>query len=142
MRLQVHGRRRQDRPARDSSWHHPRRRRDPAIAACRRIPKAKELIYTGRQVGAEEGLAIGYADKVAPTDELLGLALSDAADWATGPTVALAAAKRTLADGRGLPLEEALAVEQAAFRISFTSDDAVEGVNAFVEKREAHFKGS
>ncbi|MCZ6568323.1 MAG: enoyl-CoA hydratase-related protein, partial [Actinobacteria bacterium] len=103
--------------------------------------KAKELIYTGRQVGAKEGLAIGYADNVAPTDELLGLALSDAADWATGPTVALAAAKRALADGRGLPLDEALAVEQAAFRISFTSDDAVEGVNAFVEKREAHFKG-
>ncbi|MCH7582241.1 MAG: enoyl-CoA hydratase/isomerase family protein [Acidobacteria bacterium] len=103
--------------------------------------KAKELIYTGRQVGAEEGLAIGYADKVASTDELLDLALSDAAQWATGPTVALAAAKRALADGRGLPLEEALAVEQAAFRISFATDDAVEGVNAFIEKREAHFKG-
>ena len=103
--------------------------------------KAKELIYTGRQVGAEEGLAIGYADKVASTDELLDLALSDSAQWATGPTVALAAAKRALADGRGLPLEEALAVEQAAFRISFATDDAVEGVNAFIEKREAHFKG-
>ncbi len=104
--------------------------------------KAKELIYTGRQVGAEEGLAIGYADKVAAKDELLDLALSDATEWATGPTVALAAAKRALADGRGLPLEDALAVEQAAFRVSFTSDDAVEGVNAFVEKREAHFKGN
>lgn len=104
--------------------------------------KAKELIYTGRQVGAEEGLAIGYADKVAPSDELLDLALSDAADWASGPTVALAAAKRALADGRGLPLEDALAVEQAAFKSSFTTDDAVEGVTAFIDKREAHFKGS
>ncbi|MEE8407518.1 MAG: enoyl-CoA hydratase/isomerase family protein [Acidimicrobiia bacterium] len=104
--------------------------------------KAKELIYTGRQVGAKEGLAIGYADKVAPSDELLDLALSDAADWATGPTAALAAAKRALADGRGLPLEDALAVEQAAFGISLTTDDAVEGVNAFIEKREAHFIGS
>ncbi len=104
--------------------------------------KAKELIYTGRQVGAEEGLAIGYADKVAPSDELLDLALSDAAAWAAGPTAALAAAKRALADGRGLPLEDALAVEQEAFGISMTTDDAVEGVNAFIEKREAHFKGS
>lgn len=104
--------------------------------------RAKELIYTGRQVGAEEGLAIGYADKVDSGDELLDLALSDAADWATGPTVALAAAKQALADGRGLSLEDALAVEQAAFRISFATDDAAEGVNAFIEKREAHFKGS
>jgi enoyl-CoA hydratase/carnithine racemase len=104
--------------------------------------KAKELIYTGRQVGAKEGLAIGYADKAAPSDELLDLALSDAADWATGPTAALAAAKRALADGRGLPLEDALAVEQEAFGISLTTDDAVEGVTAFIEKREAHFKGS
>jgi len=104
--------------------------------------KAKELIYTGRQVGAEEGLAIGYADKVAPSDELLDLALSDAAAWAVAPTAALAAAKRALADGRGLTLADALAVEEEAFRMSMTTDDAVEGVNAFIEKREAHFKGS
>jgi enoyl-CoA hydratase/carnithine racemase len=104
--------------------------------------KAKELIYTGRHVGAEEGLAIGYADKVAPTDELLDLALSDAADWATKATVALGAAKRALAAGRGVPLEDALQIEQSAFQETFATDDAVEGVNAFIEKREAHFKGS
>ena len=104
--------------------------------------KAKELIYSGRHIGAEEAFAIGLADKVASSDELLDLALSDAADWAAGPTVALAAAKRALADGRGLPLEDALEVEQAAFRITFTTDDAVEGVSAFIDKREAHFKGT
>jgi enoyl-CoA hydratase/carnithine racemase len=54
----------------------------------------------------------------------------------------LAAAKRALADGRGLILSDALAVEQEAFRTSMTTDDAVEGVNAFIEKREAHFKGN
>jgi len=102
---------------------------------------AKDLIFTGRHVGAEEGLAIGYADKVAPGDDLLDLALSDAADWATKATVALGAAKRALAAGRGVPLEEALQIEQSAFRESFVTDDAVEGVTAFVDKREAHFKG-
>ena len=103
--------------------------------------KAKELVLSGRQVGAEEALAIGYADKVAPADDVLGLALSDAADWATKATAAIAAAKRALARGRGLPLEEALAIEQGEFQELFASDDAVEGVTAFIEKREPSFKG-
>ena len=104
--------------------------------------KAKELVYTGRQVGADEALAMGYADKVAPSDQVLDLALNDAAEWATKATVALAAAKRALAEGRGVPLEQGLAIEQEGFHRSFASNDAVEGVTAFVEKREARFKGS
>jgi len=104
--------------------------------------RAKELVFTGRQVGAEEAEAIGYADKVAPTGELLALAMADAADWATKPTVALGAAKRAMAQGRGRPLDEAMRIEQEAFQESFATDDAVEGVNAFVEKRDASFKGS
>lgn len=104
--------------------------------------KAKDLVYSGRQVGAEEALAIGYADKVAPPDEVLDVALTDAAEWATKATVAIAAAKRALAEGRGVPLHQGLAIEAAGFHDSFASDDAVEGVGAFVEKRKADFKGS
>lgn len=104
--------------------------------------KAKELVYTGRQVGSAEAMEIGYADKVAPTDEVLPLALSDAAEWSLKPTAALAAAKRALALGRGVPLEDALEIEQEAFAEAFATADAVEGVTAFVEKREALFKGA
>ena len=104
--------------------------------------KTKELTYSGRQVGAEEALAIGYADKVLPTGDVLDVALADAAEWATKATAAIAAAKKALADGRGVPLDQAMAIERSAFEESFATDDAVEGVNAFVEKREAHFKGS
>lgn len=104
--------------------------------------KTKELVYSGRQVGAEEALAIGYADKVAPTDEMLDLAMADAAEWATKATIAISAAKRALADGRGVPLQQGLAIEAAGFQETFASDDAVEGVGAFVDKREADFKGS
>ena len=103
--------------------------------------RAKEIVYSGRQVGAEEALAIGYADKVAPPDEVLELALADAAVWATKATVAIAEAKKALAAGRGVPLAEALAIEQEGFQTTFASEDAVEGVNAFIEKREADFKG-
>lgn len=104
--------------------------------------KAKDLVYTGRQVEAEEALAIGYADKVAPSEEILDMALTDAAEWATKPTLALAAAKKTLAEGRGVPLDEGIAIEKEAFDALFVSDDALEGISAFLEKREARFKGT
>lgn len=104
--------------------------------------KAKDLVYTGRQVGAEEALEIGYADKVASTDEVLDLALSDAAEWAGKATLAIAAAKRALAMGRGVSLEEGLGIEMEEFQKTFATEDAVEGVNAFVDKREADFKAN
>ncbi|MFP3881162.1 MAG: enoyl-CoA hydratase/isomerase family protein [Actinomycetota bacterium] len=102
---------------------------------------AKEMIYTGRQVGAEEAKAIGYADEVLPAAEVLDTALEDAAEWATKATLAIAEAKKALAAGRGVPLDDALAIEQEGFQAAFATDDAVEGVNAFIEKREADFKG-
>lgn len=104
--------------------------------------KTKDLVYTGRQVGAEEALAVGYADKVAPTDEVLELAMTDAAKWATKATLAIAAAKKALAAGHGAPLAEGLKAEKDQFQIVFATDDAVEGVNAFIDKRDADFKGS
>jgi enoyl-CoA hydratase/carnithine racemase len=103
---------------------------------------AKDLVYTGRQVGAEEAEAIGYADKVLPPDEVLDAAMEDAAEWATKATRAIAEAKKALAAGRGAPLDEALAMEKEGFQASFATEDAVEGVNAFIEKRKPDFNGS
>ena len=103
--------------------------------------KAKDITYTGRQVGATEALEIGYADKVLPTDEVLDVALTDAAKYASMATVALAEAKKALAAGWDRPLAEGLAAEHEGFHKAFATDDAVEGVNAFVEKREADFRG-
>ncbi|HJS71427.1 MAG TPA: enoyl-CoA hydratase-related protein [Acidimicrobiia bacterium] len=104
--------------------------------------KAKDMVLTGRQVDAEEALAIGYADKVLPTDQVLEAAMSDAREWATKATLAIAEAKKALAGGRGVSLDQALAIEQEGFQSTFASDDAVEGVTAFIEKRQADFKGS
>ncbi len=76
-----------------------------------------------------------------PSGELLAAAVADAAQWAQGPTVALAAAKRAVNEGWGKPIDEAMAVEADAFAGCFWTDDAKEGVAAFIEKREASFQG-
>jgi enoyl-CoA hydratase/carnithine racemase len=105
------------------------------------LPKARDIVYTGRFVTAEEALAIGLADKVVPPDELLDTAMSDAAALASGPTVALAAAKRALIEGWGRPIDDALAIEADVFNETFRSEDAAEGVTAFVSKRDPSFRG-
>ena len=104
--------------------------------------RGREIIYSGRHVEAEEALAIGLADKVFPSEVLLESALEDAATLAAGPSVALGMAKRAINEGWGRPMDEALAVEDEAFDVAFASDDAREGVLAFLEKRTARFKGT
>ena len=104
--------------------------------------RGKELVYSGRHVAAGEALDIGLADKVFPADELLEAALADAATYAAGPTAALGMAKRSINEGWGRPIDEALAIEEEAFYEAFASDDAREGVTAFLEKRKPRFGGT
>lgn len=103
--------------------------------------RAKEMVFTGRQLDAEEALAIGLADKVFLSGELLDAAMGSAREWAEAPTRAIAAAKKALNSGAGLPVDQGLLVEREAFNDSFKTEDAREGVSAFIAKRPPSFKG-
>ena len=119
----------------------------PGAGGTQRLPRvvgyqrAKEMIFSGREVGAEEALQTGLADKVVPSDDLLGLAMADARGWATKATLAIAAVKKSLDQGSALPVAEGILVEQTAFQESFATEDAREGVAAFIAKRPGEFKG-
>ena len=101
--------------------------------------RAKELVFSGRMVGADEALALGLADKVFPPGDVVEVALADAAEWASGATLAIGAAKRAMA--AGFSVKDGLATELAEFRSLFSTADAAEGVAAFIEKRDADFSG-
>ncbi|HMQ25951.1 MAG TPA: enoyl-CoA hydratase/isomerase family protein [Acidimicrobiales bacterium] len=88
------------------------------------VSRAKELIFSGRQVKADEALAIGLADRVVAPDELHEAALAWAAELAAGPVVAQALAKAAI-DGA--------MTEPEAFAEVFRSDDATIGVQSFLE---------
>jgi enoyl-CoA hydratase/carnithine racemase len=104
------------------------------------LPKARDLVYSGRQVDAAEALGIGLVDRVADGTDVYALAMEQAQTFAKGPTLAYAAAKRALA-ASDRSLEQGLAVEREAFVQLFASRDQKEGMRAFLDKREPEFEG-
>ncbi len=103
--------------------------------------RCKEICMTGRQVDAREALAIGLADKVAPADEILEIAMTDAHRYANGPTRAYAAIKTAVHVGYDLSLAGGIAIEAEQFANAFRSDDARIGVAAFLAKEKPEFTG-
>ena len=96
--------------------------------------KAKELIFTGRPVSADEAVALGLASKAVPADQVFGEAMAMATRLAAGPTVALAAAKRAIDDGLDGPLAAGLELEAEKFAELFGTEDARTGMTSFVEQ--------
>lgn len=103
---------------------------------------AKELNFSGRHVDADEAGRLGIADKVVDPEALIDTALTDAARWAEGPTLAYWAAKKAMGEGYGVALQSALGVEREAFEDVFATDDAKTGILAFVNKEKPKFTGS
>lgn len=105
--------------------------------------KAKELVFTGRQVAADEALALGIADLVVPDAEVYEAASALAARLATGPAVALRAAKQAIDDGLELDLDSALRLETVLFSGLFATEDQRTGMASFLESGpgKARFTG-
>ncbi|WP_314177298.1 enoyl-CoA hydratase/isomerase family protein [Streptomyces winkii] len=96
--------------------------------------KAKDLIFTGRQVKAPEALEMGLVDRVVPDEEVYEQARAWAARLAKGPAIALRAAKESVDVGLETDLETGLAVERNWFAGLFATEDRATGMRSFVEE--------
>jgi len=105
------------------------------------LPKAKEFIFLGDRVSADEALKLGLVNRVVPVDKLMEEAEALAQRLVAGPPVALRVAKRAMNLGTQLTLEEGLKLEAESFGALASTEDIVEGISAFFEKRKPEFKG-
>ncbi|MDP1649225.1 MAG: enoyl-CoA hydratase-related protein [Rubrivivax sp.] len=119
----------------------------PAAGGTQRLPRALplgvalEMILTGAPIDAAAALRWGLVSRVVPAAALLDCALEIAARIAANGPLAVRAARDAVYQGLELPLEAALRLEQFHAEPLRTSEDAAEGVRAFVEKRPARFSG-
>lgn len=105
------------------------------------VSVAKELLYTCRNVKAEEALRIGLVSAVYPQADLLPQALKMAERIAGNAPIAIRNIKKAVNEGLDLPIDEAIALEIGLFAHCFTTEDQKEGMQAFLEKRkEKSFK--
>jgi enoyl-CoA hydratase/carnithine racemase len=118
----------------------------PGMAATWNLPRlvgpaaAADLLYTGRLVGADEALALGIANRIAG-DDFDAVVDELAQQIASAAPLAVRATKQTLRGSEGRTIEDALTREAAVQAVTFTSEDAGEGIRAMREKRVAEFKG-
>jgi enoyl-CoA hydratase/carnithine racemase len=96
--------------------------------------RAKDLIFTGRFVLAEEALALGLVDQVVAPDAVYNTAVEWAAGFAAGPALALRAAKEAIDRGLEVDLETGLQIERQQFASLFATEDRSTGMSSFLEK--------
>ncbi len=119
----------------------------PGGGGTQRLPRlvgygrALLLNLGGEFVDAETAYAWGLVERVVPRPELEGAALEVARGFAARSPFAVAVLRRLMRETRDLPLEEGLRREAEAFRHCLASEDGLEGVTAFIEKREPVFTG-
>ncbi len=103
--------------------------------------RAKDLIFSGRMVDAQEALRIGLADRVVPAADVYRTAVELVRPYTRGPAQALRAAKLAIDGGLGMDLASSLVWESQLFAALFATEDRREGMAAFVEKRDPDFTG-
>ncbi|QIM47694.1 enoyl-CoA hydratase [Pusillimonas sp. DMV24BSW_D] len=118
----------------------------PGYGGTQRLPramgkaKAMDMILTARMIGAQEAEQAGLVARVVPTEKVLEEAMAAAAVIASMPLPAVMMAKESINRAYESPLNEGLLFERRNFHALFSTHDQKEGMNAFVEKREAKFR--
>ena len=111
----------------------------PGAGGTQRLPrligpaKAKDLIFSGRHMGAAEALAIGLADQVVPDADVYQAARDLVAQYAAGPALALRAAKQAVNRGLEVDLATGLEIERVHFAALFATEDQKAGMHSFLE---------
>jgi len=95
--------------------------------------RAKDIVFSGRMVGAAEALQIGLVDQVVPDDSVYQAALDMVRRYASGPALALRAAKQTIDAGLGVDLASGLEIERVQFAALFGTEDQKAGMRSFLE---------
>lgn len=121
----------------------------PGAGGTQRLPRlvgpgrAKDLIYSGRFVGAEEALSMGLVNRVVAPDEVLDESKAWARQLARGPAIALRGAKRVIDNGLDADLDTGLELERMLFASLFATEDRAIGIASFVESGpgKAEFTG-
>jgi enoyl-CoA hydratase len=117
----------------------------PSFGGTQRLPRligtgfAKELIFTGAQIDAKEACRIGLVNRVVEQEDLLKVSLTLAQRIASQGTDAIGFAKDSINNGTEMDLEKGLAYEADLFALCYTTGEQVEGMSAFLEKRQADF---
>jgi enoyl-CoA hydratase len=119
----------------------------PGAGGTQKLPRlvgigmAKKLIFTGEMIDASEAFRIGLIEEVVEHERLMDRALEIAEKIVRKPPLAIKLAKKAINATRSMPLEEGLKYEIGLAALLFSTEDAKEGIKAFLEKRDAEFKG-
>ena len=119
----------------------------PGAGGTQRLPhlvgasRAKELILTAKRMSAQEAFDLGLANRLTPAGEALKVAQELARDIAKCAPLAVEAAKAAIQGGLGVGMEEGLLLEARCYEVTLYTEDRVEGLRAFAEKRAPVYKG-
>jgi enoyl-CoA hydratase/carnithine racemase len=111
----------------------------PGAGGTQRLPRligparAKDLVFSGRMVGAAEALEIGLVDQVVPDSDVYQAAVDMVKRYAAGPALALRAAKQAIDAGLGVDLATGLELERVQFAALFGTEDQRAGMRSFLE---------
>lgn len=105
------------------------------------LARTKELIYTGKTIGAQEAYEMGLINKVVAHDQLMNVVMALAAQIRANGPFSIGLAKECISRSLYASMEEGLLLEAKDFGLCFATEDQKEGMTAFVEKRKPTFKG-